>query len=142
MRRPLRAIAVCCALLAAGCMTRPPDGPLPADLAGSNWRAETVAGEPVPEDVADTQEFAAADRIAGRAGCNRYMGPIGVVDGRLRVGPLAGTRMACPEPQMALERTFLAVLSGATALRRDNSALMIEAADGGPETRLLPFTPP
>ncbi len=50
--------------------------------------------------------------------------------------------MACPEPQMALERAFLAVLEGAGALRRDNSALVIEAADGGPETRLLPFTPP
>ena len=142
MRRSLRALAVCCALFAAGCMSRPPEGPLPADLAGSSWRAKTVAGEPVPEDIAVTLEFTAADRIAGRAGCNRYMGPIGVVDGRLRVGPLAGTRMACPEPQMALERAFLVVLDGASALRRDNSALLIESADGGPETRLLPFTPP
>ncbi len=129
------------AALTQSCATAPP-GPLPADLAGTHWAAKTVAGARVPEDVAVTLEFAGADRIGGRAGCNRYMGPIALVDGRLRVGPLATTRMACPPPQMTVESAFLAALDGAQALRRDNGALVIEPPSGGGETRLLPFTPP
>lgn len=130
------------AMALPGCSAAVPEGPLPPDLARTSWRAKTVAGQPVPADIAVTLEFAGADRIAGRSGCNRYSGPIGVVDGRLVVGPLASTRMACPPPQMTLETAFLGALSGASRLRRDNSALVIDPADGGAPTRLLPFTPP
>ena len=130
------------ALLMAACADRLPPGPRPADLAGTHWIAKTVAGERVPEDMAVTLEFEGADRVYGRAGCNRYNGPIGVTDGKLAIGPLATTRMACPEPQMALEQAFLAALADARALRHDNSALVVETNTPGPETRLLPFTPP
>jgi heat shock protein HslJ len=129
-------------LVLPGCAGAVPEGPLPPDLAGTSWLAATVAGQPVPADVAVTLEFPAADRIAGRSGCNRYSGPIGVVDGRLVIGPLAATRMACPPPQMTLETAFLGALNGASRLRRDNSALVVEPTDGGAPTRLRPFTPP
>ena len=130
------------ALLLPACAAAEPEAPLPKDLAGTDWTAETVAGQPVPHDIAVTLEFLAADQIAGRSGCNRYTGPIRVVDGKLEVGPLALTRMACPPPQMVLETAFVAALSSARRLRRDNSALVLEPwADGAP-TRLLPFTPP
>ena len=142
MRRAPGPAALVLALLLPACVAAEPAGPLPADLAGTHWIAKTVAGQPVPEDIAVTLEFAAADRIGGRSGCNRYTGPIRVVEGRLEVGPLAATRMACPPPQMAMETAFLAALSGAQRLRRDNSALVLEPADGAASTRLLPFTPP
>lgn len=130
------------ALLMSACADRPPQGPLPADLAGTHWIARTVAGERVPEDMAVTLEFEGADRVYGRSGCNRYHGPIGVADGTLKIGPLATTRMACPPAQMAIEQKFLAALADARALRRDNSALLVEPNTPAPETRLLPFTPP
>jgi heat shock protein HslJ len=142
MRRPVLALALLPAVLMTGCMRTPSEGPLPGDLASTDWIAKTVAGQRVPKNMAVTLEFASADKIGGRSSCNRYTGPIGVLDGRLQVGPLATTRMACPEPQMTMERAFLAALSGARALRHDSSALVIEPADGGPETRLLPFIPP
>ena len=129
-------------LLMSACADRPPPGPLPGDLAGTHWMAKTVAGQPVPEDMAVTLEFEGADRVQGRSGCNRYNGPIGVADGKLQIGPLATTRMACPPPQMAMEQAFLAALADARALRHDNSALVVETNTPGPETRLLPFTPP
>jgi heat shock protein HslJ len=33
--------------------------------------------------------------------------------GEVKVGPLAGTRMACPEPQSSVEARFLEQLGGA-----------------------------
>jgi heat shock protein HslJ len=131
------------ALAFSACATAaPPPGALPDDLAGSSWRAETVAGERVPDDVAVTIEFGAdGRRIAGRSGCNRYTGTVSVADGRLAVGPVATTRMACPPEQARFEAAFLAALAGAERLRRDNIALVLEQISG-PPSRFLPFAPP
>ena len=86
-----------------------------------------------------TLEFAAADRIGGRSGCNRY--------GRARSGRRAcklrkrGRRrrrwIGLPDlPQMAMETAFLArpdrTPSGCSA---DNGALVLEPAGGGAPTR-------
>ncbi|XZG69387.1 META domain-containing protein [Chitinibacteraceae bacterium HSL-7] len=38
------------------------------------------------------------DRIAGFAGCNRFTGPVKYQDGKIVLGPLAATMMACPDP--------------------------------------------
>ena len=89
-----------------------------------------------------TLEFADPDRIAGKAACNRYNGPLRVEAGSLRIGPLVTTRMACPEPLMAAESRFLAELEAATRLSRDNSALLLHGAGSAPPSRFEPFTPP
>ena len=128
-------------LVLAACMARP-ETPLPDGLAGTSWRAETLVGEPVADDTVVTMEFAGSDRIAGKAACNRYNGPLRVEAGRLRIGPLATTRMACPPPLMAAEEVFLAALEGPTRLSRDNSALLLHGAAGTPPSRFVPFTPP
>jgi heat shock protein HslJ len=140
--RPLRGWPLALALSACATAAAPPLGPLPEGLAGSNWRAETVAGERVPDDVAVTIGFGAGGRIAGRSGCNRYTGEVRAAgDGRLEVGPVATTRMACPPEQARFEAAFLAALQGAERFRHDNSALVLESASG-PPSRFLPFTPP
>jgi putative lipoprotein len=140
-RARLRGAAILSALAMTGCTTGPPPGPLPDGLAGTDWIAKTVAGRKVPAEVAVTMQFPEAGRIAGRSGCNRYTGTIGVGDGKLVIGPLATTRMACPEPQGDVEALFLAALQQAVRLRRDNRALVLETAAGEP-SRFLPFTPP
>src|SRR5262245_45245506 len=122
------------ALLLPACASAEPEGPLPSDLAGTDWTAKTVAGQPVPDDIAVTLQFA-ADRISGRSGCNRYAGPIRVVDGKLDIGPLVATRMACPPPQMAMETAFLAALTRAERFSRDNSALVLHSAGGTAPSR-------
>lgn len=86
-----------------------------ATLAGSVWvlRAwdltEPAGSEPIVTLVYD------AGRFAGTGGCNRYMAGVtaGDVPGQVMVGPLAGTRMACPEPQSSVEARFLEQLGGA-----------------------------
>jgi heat shock protein HslJ len=124
-----------------GCAAASPPGPLPEGLTGTHWIAKSLAGREVPKNVAVTLEFPEPDRVAGRSGCNRYGGPIGVNEGHLVIGPLAMTRMACPSPQSEFETLFVAVADQALRLERDNNALML-IAEGQEPSRFLPFTPP
>lgn len=56
-----------------------------------------------------------AGRFTGTGGCNRYFAVVegGAMAGEVKVGPLAATRMACPEPQSSVEARFLEQLGGA-----------------------------
>jgi heat shock protein HslJ len=48
-------------------------------------------------------------RFTGHSGCNRYFASVKEEHGagQITVGPVGGTRMACPEPVMAVETRFL-----------------------------------
>jgi heat shock protein HslJ len=51
-------------------------------------------------------------KVNGFSGCNRYTGTYDLKNGKLAIGPLAGTRMACaPGPGAALEQPYLAGLA-------------------------------
>lgn len=69
-------------------------------------------------------------RVSGRAGCNRYHGSYETDGTRLGIGPLASTRMACPDELMKQEAAFLAALGRATTFRIDGSRLELRD-DGG-----------
>lgn len=80
----------------AGCAGPRADRP----LTGTDWQLAWLEGRRVEPPV-DARGAAAlrldAGRVSGSDGCNRVMGPV-TIDGRtLRIGPLAGTRMACLE---------------------------------------------
>jgi heat shock protein HslJ len=50
-------------------------------------------------------------RLNGFSGCNRFTGEYELAAGKLIIGPLAGTRMACPPgPGAALEQSYLKAL--------------------------------
>ncbi|GAA5786480.1 hypothetical protein GCM10007860_05320 [Chitiniphilus shinanonensis] len=73
------------------------------------------------------------DRISGHSGCNRFMGQIRYLNGNLRIGPLAGTLMACPEAgQQALERDVLAALQAAKSFGLDSArhAVVLRGGQG------------
>uniref|UniRef100_UPI001065A3F5 META domain-containing protein n=1 Tax=Burkholderia sp. B10 TaxID=1178627 RepID=UPI001065A3F5 len=51
-------------------------------------------------------------RASGFSGCNRYMGTYAIKNGLLSFGPLAGTRMACPDALGGqLEHAYLDALA-------------------------------
>ena len=87
----------------------------PATLAGTVWVLRAwdltvpAASEPVVTLSYD------AGRFTGTSGCNRYFAGVegGAMPGEVKVGPLAGTRMACPEPQSSVEARFLEQLGSA-----------------------------
>ena len=83
-----------------------------AILAGTDWTLVELDGQPVAAALkAPTLSFRDG-QVAGFSGCNRFFGGVKESSpGRIAVGPLAGTRMACPKEPMALEDRYLARLS-------------------------------
>ena len=104
----------------AGCFsgnaTSPSDATPAVSLVGPTWRVTSIGGQPALSGTTITAEFSAEERVAGSAGCNRYMGGARAEAGRLSVGPLASTLMACsPDTVMAQEMQYLAALGAATS---------------------------
>jgi heat shock protein HslJ/uncharacterized membrane protein len=68
--------------------------------------------------------------VSGNAGCNTFRGAY-TVDGQgVKLGPLAATRMACPDPLMKQEREFLAALESAVKWAIEGDTLDMHRADG------------
>ena len=84
-------------------------------LAGTEWVLRGWGfNDPAPSEPEVTLTYQDG-RFAGTSGCNSYFGSAtaGEMPGDLAVGPTGGTRMACPEPQSAVEARFLTQLGGA-----------------------------
>jgi heat shock protein HslJ len=99
---------------------------------GPTWRLTSIGGEPVFAQTTLTAEFSSDDRVSGSAGCNRYFGSARAEAGRLSVGRLASTLMACdPEGVMTQEYQYLASLQAATSytIRGDELRLGPSATD-------------
>ncbi len=93
-------------------------------LAGSEWGME---GKDKPYI-----QFGSDGRVSGNSGCNRFTGGYEAAeDGSIKIGPLAATRMACPEPEMAAEAKFLAMLDAVRRFERDGIRLSLSGEDGG-----------
>lgn len=94
---------------------------------GFNNGRQAVVG--LLEEKSITLSFEAG-AVSGNAGCNTFRGAY-VVDGRsVKIGPLATTRKACPEPLMKQEREFLAALESAVEWAVEGEALDMHRADG------------
>jgi len=107
-------------------------------LAGHTFRVVEISGEAPPPAAEQTMEFRAGGDVGGRGGCNTYRGSYTLEGDSLTFGPLAATRMACPEPQMDAENRFLAALGDVAAYDYDaaSGALALLDADGRPLVRL------
>jgi len=83
-----------------------------------DWRTSTLG-------VQQTVTFTKDGRIFGDSGCNRFSGGYTVKGSQIFIGPLAGTLMACPDPQLAAEAKFLRSLQTATNFRETQKALRL-----------------
>ncbi|MDZ4731863.1 MAG: META domain-containing protein [Xanthomonadales bacterium] len=88
-----------------------------ARLASSEWVLDRWSRDELAENTAVSLSFS-ENGIAGSSGCNRYNASIsdGESPGEVSVGPVAGTRMACPEEPMAVEARYLQALSAVNKL--------------------------
>jgi heat shock protein HslJ len=102
-----------------------PSSITPGGLAGTAWRLESLGGAAVLEGAAATLEFPEAERVAGRASCNRFMGSVEITGDALRFGRLASTLMACEDAVMNQEAAYLRALEGAERFLRDGATLAI-----------------
>lgn len=95
-------------------------------LAGTEWQLIQLGGKSVqPKEGVFTILFTAEDnRMSGVGACNRIMGTYTTDEQRsLKIGPLAGTRMACPG--MDEEQAFTTALEAATHYDMDGPMLLI-----------------
>ena len=107
-------------------------GLVPDDtLANSSWTIEQIDGAPIDDGTDYVLEFT-ADRIRGKAGCNRFSGGYTRSGDTLIPGALAATRMACPDERMTHERRTLQVLSGTVRISQatDGGALILTGNGG------------
>jgi uncharacterized lipoprotein YbaY len=105
-----------------------------AELAGTTWRVESLAGSTFADGAAAEITFGADGTISGSTGVNRFRGTYRLDDDRLTVGPLMTTRMAGPPDAMERERVLLGILAKECTIRVDEDGLVID--DGDAVTRL------
>ena len=136
MRRLITILSVgALALSSAACstITSGSAGGTGGVIDGTSWRLTSydVSGTstPVPAEVIVDARFAAGT-IAGSSGCNSYAGPATVTGSAIKIGPLAGTKMACEAPASDVEAAYLANLANAASFTATADALTIFASNG------------
>lgn len=119
-----------------------PPGRLSLDtLGGAEWVLHFWAwDEEAPGEPEVTLQYEEG-RFAGSSGCNRYFASVtetGEAPGEIEVGPVAGTRMACPDPAGAVEMRFLRQLEGARTMGFQEGRLrLVYEKDGAVDAMLF-----
>jgi heat shock protein HslJ len=116
----------------------------PQELVGTRWQAIAVnngkqAVVSLIEGTEITAEFDAEGKLFGSAGCNQYNGPYDVEGQQIRIGPLATTRMACPQPEgvEAQEAAYLAALEKSTVYELVGTNLTLRDAQGATQVEFI-----
>ena len=80
-------------------------------------------------DVKATLTFPEVAKVAGNGSCNRFFGPPEITGDGTKLGPLASSRMACPESVMHQEGKYLAALPMAERFEWKDPYLLIYCKD-------------
>lgn len=80
-------------------------------MADRVWAVTRLAGQAVAAEAGLWLMVGPGGTVTGQAGCNRYSGLAELDAGVMVFGPLAVTEMACAPEVMALEASFLTLLS-------------------------------
>ena len=96
-------------LMAAYVPSAPFDMDDPQVLQDIEWRITEMVDAQIPDDIVVTLTFGRDGAFYGGA-CNRFRGAYHLQRNSLSFGRVAGTLMACPEPQMTVERKLFETL--------------------------------
>jgi len=102
-----------------------------ASLAGTSWTLTSLGGK-TPTGPIITANFQEDGRVVGSGGCNRYTAAYKVSGDKIAIGPAASTMMACPEPIMAQEGTYLKALEQSATFKIEATQLTLFDAGGKP----------
>jgi heat shock protein HslJ len=105
-------------------------------LEGWTWVPMYGGDEPTPAAIV-TVAFLDGT-VSGQAPCNQFSAPYTLDGTTLSVGPIATTRMACPD--LALEQDYLTTLAAARAWAIDAGDLVLLDAQGGELRRFAAAT--
>jgi heat shock protein HslJ len=107
-----------------------PSPSAPSSLAGSSWRAVSVAGASPVAGSEPTLVFA-ADQVSGTTGCNQYFGGYTYADGSITFDQVGMTMMACDGPIGTVEMAYTAALNGASTLTIDDGGQLLLSGTAG-----------
>lgn len=127
------AAAVAAAALLGGAALAQEAGEGGDRLVGTLWALETLQGEPFEARavMAFGEDQSGGPLLRGEAPCNSFRGIYGVQSpegGMFDAGPLAATRMACPE--LDAENAFLSALQSAVEAEIRDGRLILRGRDG------------
>ena len=103
-----------------------------ASLTNTYWKLTSIAEEPY-QHVTDNREphlkfLTNESQVSGFSGCNRFSASFDAKDGKLDVGNIAITQMACAQG-METERDFLQGLNAADRYRIQGDTLQLSKGD-------------
>ena len=107
----------------------PPPATVSFSLPDTDWLLEDLAGSGVIDNIRATLSFPDASKVAGNGSCNRFSGPALIGGSAIKLGPLASTRMACPEAIMNQETKYLNALQAAERYEWKDPYLLIYCKD-------------
>ncbi len=143
--RTMLATALTGAVLVGSCSAAGGSG---GQIEGTRWIATaiTVDGslQSLPEGATADATFTAGT-VAGFGGCNSFSGPARVDGSRLTIRPLTSTTMACVDPAMAAEASYLAALGSVASYTAapdkltlfDGSGREVVVYEAGPTNALV-----
>ena len=147
MRGTLMLIPLLALLAACGVEEGPADPTGSADPAGGevvgDWvlSGGTIDDAEAPLDEGHRITLTINGRtIEGISACNHYGGEVRIAGDGLHMENLSQTEMACAEPAMAAEATYLGALARVRRIERDGEQLV--ARGDGVDLRFAPLAPP
>ena len=99
-----------------------------SEPSGTKWLLTHIDGKAISGSKAFIEINNEKTRFNGHTGCNRMFGGMGVVAGKLTVGPIGSTKMACLNADGDVEGSFMAEFGRVNGLRQDGEVL--EMLDG------------
>lgn len=135
--RRLAALALLLSVVLGACASPAPSedsgNPLPATLAGTDWKVVSVGGLAPAPGAEPTVSFAQA-RVQGSGGCNQFGGEYRYdpASGRIEFTNLGMTAMGClRQDVMAFEEAFSRVLTSAVQVSVDPATRLILSGPAG-----------
>ena len=92
---------------------------------GMDWQLITINETVVDSDAGLSIRFEDDGKISGHGGCNSFFSSYTLSESTIDIGPVGATRMACPEPQMQLERLYFEALENAAAIEVRGSRMRL-----------------
>jgi heat shock protein HslJ len=138
---PAKAASSAKAILFALTVLAPPCAHAASALDGTEWQLEDLAGQSVLADAQATLAFAADGKISGKGSCNRFFGTATLADGRISIGPLGATRMACAPAVDEQEIRYLQALGAAERFTLEGPYLRIFCRGFNKPLRFIRATP-
>ena len=110
-----------------------------AELFNTYWKLTEIDGEPVVTAPGQREMkltlHIEENKVNGFGGCNSFFGTYTHDVGSIKFGPLAATRMFCPD-SIDLESQFFKLLSGVTSYTITGQVLFFKDDDGKPVLKL------